>query len=305
MNLSKTLHSRIYEALDQLQAKMISGNAAIPAPEDIADPLSRAAQKPVMDVVGRHTQIWWRTYGTEFTLKGLGVMLANIATLGLAAQLNHPAALVFPTGMFTISCIAAYRWVKRNERTVAPEELRNLLPALELNVVERAYCDAILEVSEHPALDRQNAQEIADQLNELLTNSVELDGQRALLIRALGNIRATAELERERELLEHKLTGTLDPVAREALQQSLHLCENRLYNRRSLDPLLQRLDAQQEMIRQSLMNVGESLARLRVAPHTVHNPDIDAIKRSVVDINRQANSVEEAVQEVLALRSSS
>jgi hypothetical protein len=56
------------------------------------------------------------------------------------------------------------------------------------------------------------------------------------------------------------------------------------------------------MILQTLSSVQASLARSRAAAVPLAAPDVEEIKQTVTQINAQAQAVEQAVQEVMALR---
>jgi hypothetical protein len=94
-----------------------------------------------------------------------------------------------------------------------------------------------------------------------------------------------------------------DPQARQDLTQSLTMCDERLHNARELSPLLERLDAQCEVIEQTLLSVQASVSRLQVAPTALSAPDVEEVKRVVDQVTAQTQAVEDAVQQVMSLHS--
>lgn len=63
-----------------------------------------------------------------------------------------------------------------------------------------------------------------------------------------------------------------------------------------------RLDDQCEVIEQTLLSVQASVSRLQVAPTALTAPDVEEVKRVVGEITHQTRAVEDAVQQVMAIR---
>jgi hypothetical protein len=57
-----------------------------------------------------------------------------------------------------------------------------------------------------------------------------------------------------------------DPQAKADMQQSLAMCEKRLQDVRALAPSIERLEAQKEVLHQTLMTIQASVVRLQAAP---------------------------------------
>jgi hypothetical protein len=91
-------------------------------------------------------------------------------------------------------------------------------------------------------------------------------------------------------------------VAREAIGQSLELLEERLKDAGALQPGLERVEAQQEVIEQTFGSVQAALSRMKVAPSRIDPPDIQELRRSVVQVRDQTRAVEQAVEEVLTVQ---
>ena len=291
MDVSKSLHPRIYEATDDWEARFYQFGQK-------SEEFNRTA--------ARHHTIWLKTYGGTFLLRlgvDLGIAIGGPLALD-ALGAPDPIARVFAIAGLTGMVADMLLFVRRNRRTVSPEELKNLLPTLELSPLERVYCEAVIALAENREVPETGKQEIVAQLNRLLSAHVRLEEQRAGLLDAMGNLQARADLEAERDALRAKMEAATDAVALGVLRQSLELCERRLENRTALEPGLERLDAQAEMIRQTLLSLRESLARLRAAAGPLASPDVEDIKRSVEGITAQTRSVEQAVEEVLQLRGS-
>ena len=290
MDVSKSLHPRIYEATDDWEARFYQFGQK-------SEEFNRTA--------ARHHTIWLKTYGGTFLLRlgvDLGIAIGGPLALD-ALGAPDPIARVFAIAGLTGMVADMLLFVRRNRRTVSPEELKNLLPTLELSPLERVYCEAVIALAENREVPETGKQEIVAQLNRLLSAHVRLEEQRAGLLGAMGDLQARADLEAERDALRAKRQAATDAVALGALEKSLELCERRLENRTAVEPGLERLDAQAEMIRQTLLSLRESLARLRAAG-PLASPDVEDIKRSVEGITAQTRSVEQAVEEVLQLRGS-
>ena len=92
-------------------------------------------------------------------------------------------------------------------------------------------------------------------------------------------------------------------AARRAIEQSIELLETRCQVAQTLQPSLERVEAQQEVILQTLASVQSSLARMKVAPAALTAPDIAVIQSSISEVTGQTRAVEQAVQEVMSIRS--
>src|SRR5262249_4232261 len=134
-----------------------------------------------------------------------------------------------------------------------------------------------------------------------VANYRRLEEYRERLAAASGS-ETVADLEAELADLGRRLGSAADPVAREALEQSSAMCAARLEHARALEPGFERVKAQQEVILQTLASAQASMARARMAPTPVSLPDMQRLQESVLGVNNQTRAVEEAVQEVMALR---
>ena len=187
--------------------------------------------------------------------------------------------------------------------SVSAEELRALSTGLELGRPERVYLDtvcALLEAGDN--ISEQTGQDILSTLGTLLEQARYVNDRRERLRKASG-AESAAELMEERERLSGRIAKVEDPQARQDLTQSLAMCDERLRNARELSPLLERLDAQWEVIEQTLLSVQASISRLQVAPMALAAPDVEEVKRVVGQVTAQTQAVEDAVQQVMSLRS--
>jgi hypothetical protein len=253
--------------------------------------------------MGKHFGVWWKGYGGEIK-RGLGIMaLACGGLFGLAAATGSPAAdTAFGVAVAGSGLTSAW-WFARNYHSLDPDELRVFLPTMELSRVERIYCECVLMLMEsESSYGERAARDMIRQLNGLLSTDKLLAEQRESLLAALGKS-SVDEAESERAELARRLDVARDSIEREALKQSLALCESRLENGRAMLPGVRRIEAQQEVILQTLLSVQSSLARLQVAPKAVSRPELEEVTRTVAGINAQTIAVEQAVEEVLTVRS--
>jgi hypothetical protein len=231
--------------------------------------------------------------GTFGALVGAGLMAAD-AALGLAIGMFFMVGTVVlvPLGL---------REAKR-VNVLHSDLLAGWLPHLELSRVDRAYCDALVQLSK-PELkvDEPTARTILQELNRLVEQSRRLAAQRDELA-SLSTGAAEQAIETERDGISARLAAVTDPVAHDTLQQSLALCDQRLENARAIQPAVERIDAQQEMILQTLGAIHSNLTRLETAHQALGAADVDAIRHEIQEISRRAAAVESATREVQALR---
>ncbi len=186
--------------------------------------------------------------------------------------------------------------------SVSADELRALSSGLQLGRPETVYLDtvcALMEAGDN--LTQQTGREILDTLNEMLEQARYVDGRLERLRKAASTV-SMQDLEEERARLAQRIANVGDAQAQEDLTQSLAMCDERLRNARVLAPLIERLDAQREVIQQTLLSVLSSVSRLQVAPTALAAPDVEEIRRVMGQVTAQTHAVEDAVQEVIALR---
>jgi hypothetical protein len=182
------------------------------------------------------------------------------------------------------------------------EEIRLLLPRLNLSKAEQSYVEIVLQMmDERTGLDEIAGQEMLEALNRLIEDYRQILMQTEAVLAAMRE-NPMRTLEEERTRLAARLQQTADPVARQTLQRSLDISESRLENARALATALERLDAQEEMCRQTLASVRSSLSRMKTSRAALTTGDQEEIERVAENLNARARAVEQAIQEVMSLR---
>ncbi len=250
-----------------------------------------------------------RWKGVKWRILGGAVLGATIVGGTFALSGAHNAAIggmsiiggylsAIGTGLFSV-----FSTKFGQNRFVSAEELRALSSGLELGGPEMVYLDtisAMLEAGDN--ISEQTGQEILKTLGTLLEQARYVNDRRERLRKAAGAESATKLVE-ERHRLAGRIANAEDPQARQDLTHSLAMCDERLSHATELSPLLERLDAQWEVIDQTLRSVQASVSRLQVAPTALAAPDVEEVKRVVDQITVQTKAVEDAVQQVMSLRS--
>ncbi len=292
MNLAKTLHPAVVKAIAEFKARMYWPQTVANSP----DP------ELYWKVIGQHGSLWSKAYG-----KQLAAVIATSIVLGFGflAALRSAGSpgdkIAFAFAFAIAAAVVVAGWTVRNRRQITAPELRNLLPVMGFSRTREAYCEAVLAISECRLLDKIQAGEMIGQLNTLVDIDEQLEATRAGLTDALGSASLGAKAASEREDLRARLDAATDPEARKALEQSLALVSQRCKGREDLEPTLARLDAQQELIHQTIRTAHESVARLNAAPRKSVVVDLEALRQSVAQVGEQASAVERAVDEVLQL----
>ena len=200
-------------------------------------------------------------------------------------------------------------WVNKQQRadeldrSMTSKEVRVACSVIKATPSETSYFESIALILEIGAqLDAQTGKDILSELNVLIAQSCQLQAHRDNLRAAISADSADA-LVAQREDLRTKLSRTTDEAARRAIEQSIELLEGRCQVAQTLQPSLERVEAQQEVIQQTLASVQSSLARMKVAPDALTAPDIAVIQSSISEVTGQTRAVEQAVQEVMSIRS--
>ncbi|RYG21240.1 hypothetical protein EON82_19175 [bacterium] len=192
----------------------------------------------------------------------------------------------------------AFMFVQGRRLAMTNEELVHLAPALRLTRIQRAYLDA-RTVLESLALPAEMESELTGQLTQLVDEEARL-----LAMKEQGNVRATPPeaIEAELEALRERLAAATDPASRDALEHGLRTCERRLASAQGLSLVIQRIDAQLEMIAQSIGDVRDGLHRMRMAPESsATSVEMVSIRETLEHVQNHAAAIEKAVAEVQAI----
>lgn len=241
------------------------------------------------------------------SLAALAVSAGVLGVLDATGNLSLPGAVLGITVLLAGSGAGLW-WSLRTaratlRRNITSTEMRAVFPLLSLSRAERTYCDALqlliglqADASLEPSL-----RETLTQMNALLQSYRQAEAQKASLLSVMSLHSVTA-LEAERNALEHRLAQTTDPVARQALQQSLQMCTSRLESARDLERGLERLNAQQEAIYHTLSSTVSAIARLQAVPSAHTATAAEEIGGMIAAMNARTQAVEQAVEEVVRLQ---
>lgn len=286
----------------QMVERLLSGIQALAFKQDMTEEERRLFSEMRRRFAFRWGPFWWWTLGG--LALGTGIFLSVLTGAG-----SEPGAILGGLGgglgTFVGMMAAGFghsfsTWHQRID-IVHPDLLAAALPLLSLSRVEKAYGEALVPLAALESLDERTGRDILSQLNSLTAHYRQLEAQRERLRAAIGGNTAES-LQVEREALQRRAKEANDPVTKRALQESLQMCEARLQQAQALEPALHRMDAQQEVIIQTLASVRASLARLQLVSAAVSAPEVEEIQRTVLQISTQAQAMEQAVQEVMAVR---
>jgi hypothetical protein len=198
-------------------------------------------------------------------------------------------------------------WVNKQQRvddldgSMTSEEVRAAGSVISATPSEVSYFESIaLLIELGRQLDGQAGRDILSELNVLIAQARQLHAHRDDL-RAAINAESVHVLIAQREDLRARLLRTTDEAARGAIEQSIALLDTRCEAAQTLQPGLERVEAQQEVIRQTLASVQSSLARMKVAPGELITPDLAVIQSSISEVTGQTRAVEQAVQEIMSV----
>lgn len=205
-------------------------------------------------------------------------------------------------GSFVVGLVRSIRVSRKRVNNIHPDLLFQWLPFLELSWAERAYCETLALLAKPKSRIGESAgRRILADLNALMERTRHLDVQRAELQRIAGSDSLNA-LEQEQARISERVESARDPVARADLEESLTLCRVRLESARRVLPAIERLDAQQEKVVQTLASLQSRIARLDSDPSPMMSPEASELKNTLNALAAQTRAVEDAVQEVTAVR---
>ena len=236
------------------------------------------------------------------SLTGLGI------GVGLGALIGNPGAMgglgFFGCYLGTLGTLVGSMLMRRKsvETNMSAEELRAVMHIASLSLTEESYIEVVcslLEAGEN--IPEEIAREILQSLSILIERYRHIDAQLERLKKVVGNESVEA-LEAEHSRLVDRTAQVDDPQAKEDMQQSLAMCEKRLQDVCALAPSIERLEAQKEVLHQTLMTIQASVVRLQAAPRAVSLPDTTELRQAVDAVTIKTRAVEEAVAEVLVLQ---
>ncbi len=209
------------------------------------------------------------------SIDGLTLVLFAVATLLTVAALS-----------------AAFSARRRRPDGPRPtvEFLAAALPRLDLAPPERVHAETLVRTLEGG--DPFVRGEILPALRSLCGEWARLDG----IERSLAT---PGPDEGEVAALRLRLAEVEDPVAGEALAQSLATAERRAAASLSTRAARERLDAHRETIRQSSLEIAETAARTGSPPLSA-DPAFEALRGNVARASRDVAALEAAVREMRA-----
>jgi hypothetical protein len=250
----------------------------------------------------RHNLIWGKSYGRQWLVGVVGFVVALVGALALMRSTTGGGASVMVLGaIVALGAILLSRAYQANLRSVTAEELSNLIPVLDLTDHQRIYAETIVALSRLQGAKSANSSEVVQQLNALLDQSLMLDAAKAKLTQAGVHGRMQPIVE-ERNRLRDQFEAAADPVARETIRRSLEICESRLAGANKYSARLERIDAQQEMIRQTMLGVKESSHRIDLSSDAMDALDLSDLRMRVHEVHRDSKAIEDAVLELDAGR---
>ncbi len=248
----------------------------------------------------RHDNKIYYSVGTAIIPLTAGGACATLqGTTGLVLGLSVWLAGMLP-GIFLVRNADPKRLLQRN---ITLEELRAVSPLLSLTRAERIYCDIIILLArmDLDPSSENNVRVTLRQLNDLMNSSRILQSKRQSLLSVQG-AHQVGELEAEADRLQQQERECTDPSAQISIHQSLEMCLTRLENARYFRAGIDRIIAQEEALIQTLSSALSALARMQLTPETQSAAVAEHISDTIADLNRQAYSVEQAVEEVIQLR---
>jgi hypothetical protein len=247
--------------------------------------------------------------GIRGAVAGLAPLAAGAAVGAGISMVSVEAGVLSGILVWAGGLAAGIRWAfratprARVRQSLSLDEMHAVFPLLTLTRAERVYCDALqllARMDVRPETER-TLHDALGQLNDLLASSRNLETRRQSLLPVMG-LNSVRELETEYGELGRRLDKTIDPVARQSLEQSLEMCASRLENARVLEASLERLNTQQEAVVQTLSSALSAMARMQITPDPHTEVAAQEISQTVAQMNQQTYAVEQAVQEVVTLR---
>jgi hypothetical protein len=169
------------------------------------------------------------------------------------------------------------------------EEVLGTIPVTK---TEKAYVEILADITKMPADTRKT---LLTPLNTLLDTYIMLSAWEKDLEKITID---PYSLKKERGSLLQKAKNATDPTTRDAFLQSARLIDERLDILPQMEAIGLRLQAQQELIYQTLLSQQMALRRGKVASQSVQLPDTTQLSETATRLHQQSQSIEDALQEI-------
>lgn len=280
------IHSSIFKAVDGFTTAAMNGN--------------NWSDQKLMDSWNKHQKVWWRVYGKGFILGMVAWVVAFAGVFVAAEHVSRTAGLI-TFFAWIIGASAHGIWAySRNKRTVTPDELEALRSTLALTPLQRTYMEAVIDLYASKAMTAEDRKEILGNMNALMDEEDRLASQREALEVLYASAEHRQQIADEVSRLEERVQNATDEEARAAWASSLQIARDRLAKFGHSGSVTERIDAQRELISQTLMSFREMLVRLRNAP-TAGPDNLDVLRGRVSQIREQSQALESAYDELRML----
>lgn len=285
MRLDGRIHPVVLKLADQFAQQYTWSGSLSPVPEH-----AKAMKE--------HQSLWMKQYGKGCFAWCVFYIVAFMGSIAAKPILGKPFVGMAILSVVILGLVHAYLGYQQSRKRLSTDELAALLPALDLSPVLRAYSEAALVLCSLN-LPEDTADDVWKQLNRLVDEETRL---RSVRERGALGLSTPAQVSSEMEEIRKRLDQSADPMTREALERSLEMCQGRLQSVRDLSLVVERVDAQLEMLAQSMRGMRDTLQRLSTAPSDAGlGLDLQPLRDTVEHASRHAQSLEAAVNEVRAL----
>lgn len=273
--------------------------------------MSGATDTEYLKVYGEHQKAWWKAYGNGFLLGALASVGGMAGALALISQVDGMQAFRAPIFIAALAVIIGWAVFayKRNqgqmtigELTVLQKSLAQHIKQPKLRGVFEDYLATIIELESSNTLEESEKADLRDQLNSMLSEADRLCGQFDMLANAHGNFDEKQRLSVEIGSLEQRINNSKDADAKEALGQAKKIALKRLESFEQGGPVMERIEAQLELMRQTLGAFRETLARLRGTPSFSPQLEVGGLREQLLSIQTQSQALESAFQELNMVR---
>jgi len=194
-----------------------------------------------------------------------------------------------------------YRWYLNQSQSMELEALEAIAPRLDLTPDARNYLQAVFSLFRTPAIDQETRSELLGQLLRLMDERTKLADAIDPLRKAASTSARNEAIHADVARLELAVSTTSDTIARETYETSLELARARLAKLNSATPVKERIEAQIELIDQTLAGFSDTLARINDPGDASTTGDLGALRARVAQIQSQSQNLESATNEIREL----
>jgi hypothetical protein len=277
----KDVHPSIFEAMHDLTSAQYSGHG---------DPKSAQAYS-------KFTSVWLAEYWTGLVAMGIGLAGVVAATAFASEYLGKPGKVMVFMTMLCVWAIMGMMAYRRNRNLLTWQELEAIRPGLVLTDQQILYIECLQYVEESKILDPNQKKSWRNVLYNALDQALvltKLSNEMRFSSGSKNHAENLAEIAR----IEASGHQTIDPIAKDAYNESLRLATERLSKWNSIAVQAERTEAHLELTKQTFLKTRDTLKSMSFQNQQMVQIDLEPLRANLSRVDSEAHEIQRAIEEL-------